>query len=371
MNIAPFFSAPWWDVNKDNVLHVADAIIYLLFLISVLYLLFFALISLTKWKQRYDTAKKKHKFIIFFLARPNEDRSILESVLDLQNQDYPEDKYDIVVGYSDLRDSTIDELHDAGIETYQLDNSYDSGSSLKKIMSVLPERAYDMIVLFDANNIVTNDFLTRMNEAYYSGCMAIQSHRVPMEIHSIFGRLGSVSEEINNSIFRKGHIQVGFSAALNSSGIVIDYDWMKENADSLKRNDVVKQLETGLLKQNIYIDYMNDVYTFITESQASGGKFQKQHSKWQRETLVNVFRELPRFILFILQGNWDYCNKIFQWLLPSRVNLTLLIGLFACITFVYDWSISIKWFILLILLFVVYAVAAPDKIISKKNYQKA
>lgn len=369
MNIFPFLSAPWWDVNKDNVLHVVDAIIFLLFLISVMYLLFFALMSLTKWKMRYDTAKRKHRFIIIYLTHAGDDENIINSVEDLQNQDYPMDKYDILVGYTGLRDTTIDQLQTLGIETYQLDNSYDSGSSIKKIMAALPEKAYDMTVLFDANNIVTNDFLTRMNEAYYSGCMAVQSHRVPVEIRSMMGRLSSISEEINNSIFRKGHIQVGFSAALNSSGIVIDYDWMKENADSLKKNDVVKQLETSLLKQNIYIDYMNDVYTFITKG-SSQKRYRAQHSRWQKETFVSIFRELPRLPLFIFQGNWDYCNKILQWTIPSRINLTLLIALFAFVTFIYDWSISIKWFILLIVLFIAYAVAAPDKVISKDNYKK-
>lgn len=191
--------------------------------------------------------------------------------------------------------------------------------------------------------------------------MAIQSHRVPIEIRSLSDRINAFSEGINNSIFRKGHVQLGFSSALNSSGIALDYKWLMENLHSLPEDDIIKKLETTLLKQNIYIDYMNNVYTFLSES-TSKENIQYERSKWQKDKYVNLFKELPKLPIFFFQGNWDYCDKLLQWAIPSRFILTFLIALITCITFLYDWNISIKWFILLIILLFTYAIAAPDKL---------
>ncbi len=366
-----FFNIFWWNTNKDNILHIADEIIYLLFLISVLYLLFFALMALSSWKIKYEEAKKKHKFIIIFTVSPEEDHNITEAIKDLQNQDYPTDKYDIIIGYEKLSELTILQFQQMGIKMIPLTDSSDSGNSLKEILYELPKKGYDMALLLEANNTIVNNCLTKLNDAYYSGCMAIQTHRVPMQTPSMLGRISRYSEEINNSIFRKGHVQLGFSSALNSSGVAIDYDWLKENFQEFKRDDIVKQLETSLLKQNIYIDYMTNIYTFLTRSTASSSKkFQKLHQKWQKEKYKNILRELPRFPIFFFQGNWDYCNKIIQWIIPSRIILTMLIAFFTVITSIYDWTLSIKWFILFILLLITFIIAAPDKLIDKNNYTK-
>ena len=39
--------------------------------------------------------------------------------------------------------------------------------------------------------------------------------------------LDAVSEEINNSIFRKGHTRLGFSSGLSGSGMAFEYDLFK------------------------------------------------------------------------------------------------------------------------------------------------
>lgn len=361
MDIFPFFNSVWWDVNKDNILHIVDAIVFLLFLISVLYLLFFAIMSTIKWKQKYEEAKKCHHFLIIFFARTNDDNNLLRSISEFLKQNYPRANYNIVVGYSELNNHTIEQLSNAGITLYQLEKGYHIGHSLKAILSNITHKKYDMALLFDANNIVSTDYIKRINEAFYSGCMAIQSHRVPIEIRSLSDRINAFSEGINNSIFRKGHVQLGFSSALNSSGIALDYKWLMENLHSLPEDDIIKKLETTLLKQNIYIDYMNNVYTFLSES-TSKENIQYERSKWQKDKYVNLFKELPKLPIFFFQGNWDYCDKLLQWAIPSRFILTFLIALITCITFLYDWNISIKWFILLIILLFTYAIAAPDKL---------
>jgi len=97
---------------------------------------------------------------------------------------------------------------------------------------------------------------------------------------------------------------------------------------------------------------------------------QGRHVRWMKDANRNLLRELPRLPLHFFKGNWDYCDKIIQWLIPSRVSLTFLIGFFTCALFIYDWTMSIKWGILLTILFIAFSIAAPDKLVDKNNYKK-
>ncbi len=310
MNILPFLNTTWWEINKGHILQLTDAIIFLLLAICVLYLLIFAIMSLAKSKLEYDIARKKHRFIVLYLVQPNDDEAILNSVVEFIAQDYPCDKYDIIVGYNSLEDNTIKELENIGVITYYLENTYNAGNSLKMIIADIPENSYDMMILFNANDGVTPNFLNRINNAFYSGCLAIQTHRVPMCFHGLGGRLSSFSEELNNSIFRKGHVNLGFSSALNSSGLALDFKWLKENAHKLGEKDVIKQLETSLLKQKVYIEYLNDTYTFMGESNSKTMGLQGKHVRWMKDANKNLLKELPKLPLHFFRGNWDYCDKI-------------------------------------------------------------
>lgn len=78
--------------------------------------------------------------------------------------------------------------------------------------------AYDIVVVMDADNITTSNFLSEMNRAYDFGLPAIQARRTGKNLNTDVAMLDAVSEEINNGIFRSGHNAVGLSASLSGSG---------------------------------------------------------------------------------------------------------------------------------------------------------
>ena len=57
----------WWFSNGDKLIEYADAIVFLLFLIAVLYIFIFSLASLKKTRNKYPPARKKHRFVFYFL----------------------------------------------------------------------------------------------------------------------------------------------------------------------------------------------------------------------------------------------------------------------------------------------------------------
>lgn len=106
--------------------------------------------------------------------------------------------------------------------------------SVKAAMSQLQEGQYDIVLIMNADNVVDTNFLEVVNNTYASGSNAIQTHRIYQERPNNVSILNAITDEINNSILRAGHVNLGLSASLNGSGTAIDFTWFKENIRHLK-----------------------------------------------------------------------------------------------------------------------------------------
>ena len=104
------FNPDWWADENNNALQMADAILYLLFLIPVAYLFIYAIASLMKYKNPYPEAKKQHKFLVLFSVLRN-GKEVIESInYFLDTQIYPREKYDIAVAATQLTEEDLTTL---------------------------------------------------------------------------------------------------------------------------------------------------------------------------------------------------------------------------------------------------------------------
>ena len=78
-------------------------------------------------------------------------------------------------------------------------------------------------------------------------------------------------EEVNNSIFRRGHVRLGLSSALIGSGMVFNYQWFHDNVKYLSTAGEDKELEVLLLKQRIFIEFLDEVYVYDEKTQEEKG----------------------------------------------------------------------------------------------------
>ena len=99
----------WWVSNGDKLIEYADAIIFLLFLIAVLYIFIFSLASLKKMKNKYPPARKKYRFAVLFPAY-QEDAVIINSVCSFMEQDYPSYMYELIVIADKMLERTMQTL---------------------------------------------------------------------------------------------------------------------------------------------------------------------------------------------------------------------------------------------------------------------
>jgi cellulose synthase/poly-beta-1,6-N-acetylglucosamine synthase-like glycosyltransferase len=344
-----------------TVLHTLDILFFILTSAAVLYLLIFALLAQGKKPEPYPLARKQHQVLVLFPAY-KEDKVIVESVKSFLDQEYPRELYRVMVISDKMQQETDEALKQLPVEVInaRFENS-SKAAALNLAIEQQGGREYDIVAIMDADNIASPDFLQKINDAYDFGIQAIQAHRTSKGGTTDVAILDTVSEEINNSIFRKGHTRAGFSSALIGSGMAFDYAWFARNIPRVTSAGEDKEFELLLLKEGIFIDYLEDVWVY-DEKISGTSAFYRQRRRWiaaQFDLLWKGVRYLPRAIS---TGNVDYCDKVFQWLLPPRIVLSGFIFLVGIVWVIFDWTISLKWWGILFLLLCALSIAMPDEL---------
>lgn len=345
---------------------VVDKIAFIILAVTVNYLLLFSFFSLKKRSVSSFISTKKARFLILIPAY-KEDTVIMDSVNSILEQEYPVDKMELVVISDKMSPETNAALSKLSLMLLVIDPEKSTkGYAMNYAMDQIEEFDFNLVVVLDADNVVDKDFLSNLNIAFNRGSMAIQAHRVAKNINSDMALLDAISEEINNSIFRKGHVNMGLSSALIGSGMAIEYKWFRANSGKLLSAGEDKELEILLLKDNIYIDYLDDVLVYDHKIEKEEA-FYNQRRRWlaaQFWSLYVGFKHLPKAIL---SANIDYIDKIFQWTMLPRVVVVGLIFIMTTITSIFSWELCIKWWVILLLLLFSFAVAIPDYLVTKQT----
>lgn len=341
------------------LLTIADWILFVVLGLPALYLLVFAVFSMRKRQESYPKIRKQHRFVTLIPAYKG-DSVIMQTVEAALAQDYPRELHEVVVIADHLQPDTLGKLRQMSIRIIEV--QFEQSSKAKALNFAIKELgpdAAEMVTILDVDNIPAPEFIARCNEGFDNGVQAIQAHRTARNRDTDTAVLDAASEEINNSIFRKGHIALGFSSALIGSGMAFDYRWFCANIIRCTTAGEDKELEALLLRQGIYIDYLDDVIV-LDEKVRAEGAFYNQRRRWiaaQFFALGSAVRDLPGALL---QGNFDYSDKLLQWCMPPRILLLGLTPLWAVVMTLLAPADSIKWWVAVVALVFALACALPD-----------
>ena len=337
-------------------MNIIDWVLYIPLTLCVCYLLLYAIASKFYRAPQYPEARTLRHIAVLFPAY-KEDRVILSSVRSFLEQDYPKELFDLVVISDQMQPETNEALRTLPIRLLMADYTESSkAKALAMAMNNIDTDLYDIVVIMDADNVTVPEFLSCINRAFDSGVRSIQAHRTGKNLNTDISILDSASEEINNGFFRSGHNALGLSAGLSGSGMAFDAKWFQQNVQYLQTAGEDKELESMLLQQRIHTVYLNDLPVFDEKTQKKEA-ISNQRKRWIAAQFGALRASLPHLPKALLQGNIDYCDKIFQWMLPPR--LIQLAGVFG-LTFVFtviglvmslrnggnEWTMAIKWWIL-------------------------
>ena len=132
--------------------------------------------------RKFKPAKKNHKYGVLVAARNEE--AVIGNLLDsINKQDYPKELIDIFVVADNCTDKTADIARKHGAKVYErFDNEHKTkGFALQFLFENIKHdygiENYEGYFIFDADNLLNRNYISKMNDAFDSGEKIITSYR--------------------------------------------------------------------------------------------------------------------------------------------------------------------------------------------------
>ena len=352
----------YWDI-----IFTLDTVLYILVSLTVLYLGIFALASMVSRHSEIPKSQTENRFIILIPAFRN-GPATLRTVASILGQVYPQRLFDVTVISDHLDEMSNFRLAQQPITLLTpIFKKSSRARSLQLAVNNLPQfKLYDIVVILNPGSIVEPDFLRQVNDAYEAaGTKAIQLHRMSQNHDTAPARLSAVFEEINNSIFRRGHITLGLSAASAGSAMAFEFKWFKQNIMTAHTSWDDKELEVLLLRQHIYVDYFDNILV-LEEKFRKAEDFNRQRRRWALSQVSTALRNLRFLPLAILNRHYDLIDKILQWMLiPRMIVMGIIMLMGAVMPFIY-FTLAVKWWALFAIILFIFALATPNYLVDDK-----
>lgn len=169
------------DLSNITPIVAFNFILGALFTVCFLYQGIFFLVGILRGEVRLPPAKRRHRYA-FFIAAHNEEAVIANLVRSIKEQDYPSELIDIFVVADACTDDTARVAREAGAIVYERNDLARKGKSwvmdygFDRILNEYPGR-YEAFFIFDADNLLSRDYVSIMNDAFDQGYLALTSYR--------------------------------------------------------------------------------------------------------------------------------------------------------------------------------------------------
>ncbi len=191
--------------------------------------LYFIIISLCcffKKPAAFSRHSPRTKFACLIAAR-NEEAVIGDLISCLHSQNYPRELFDVFVIPNNCTDRT--EIISRKKGAYVINTEADvksKGAALNRgIRRLLPDRQYDAFLILDADNLLNEDYLSAMNDAFVSGARVCKSRMESKNPYNswVSGCYGLYFEMFNR-FFNAPRAAIGLSPKLIGTGMAVKRD---------------------------------------------------------------------------------------------------------------------------------------------------
>ncbi|MDD6485058.1 MAG: glycosyltransferase family 2 protein [Clostridiales bacterium] len=210
------------------------SIVLQVFSLSIgLYYLFVGLCGFLPIKEKHKKISDKlHRYALIISAH-NEEAVIANMVESLNRLKYPREMYDIFVIADNCTDKTAECARKAGAIVYERHDSSKRGKGFalewmfEKIYNM--DTKYDYVSIFDADNLVDENFLAAMNDKANRGFRVVQGF---LDSKNPYDSWISASYSFCfwsiNRIFQLARYKTGLCCELSGTGFIIAVDTLKK-----------------------------------------------------------------------------------------------------------------------------------------------
>lgn len=245
------------------------------------------------------------RFAIFIPAHNEE--IVIENIVDnLKQLNYPDDSYDVYVIADNCTDNTAAIASAAGASVLERfdDKKKGKGYALEWAFDKVlygEECKYDAAVIFDADNLVSKNFLKEMNNKLCSGDKVIQGYIDSKNPHDSWITASySIAFWSSNRLFQCARSFLGMSCEIGGTGFCMDVEVLKQIG--WHATCLVEDLEftMKLVQSGIKVGWAHEAIVY-DEKPLTLAQSWKQRRRW-------------------MQGFADVCSRYFFKLLTKGIR---------------------------------------------------
>ena len=168
-------------MSNMSFVDIFNACVFAMFTVCYFYQLVYVVIVLLNKTPKFPDAPN-HKYAVLISAR-NEREVIADLISSIRAQNYPAELIDIFLCADNCTDDTAAVARSAGAIVYERNNldmvgkGYALDFLLKNIWRDYPGAGHEAYFVFDADNVLDENYFLEMNKVFHSGAPASTSYR--------------------------------------------------------------------------------------------------------------------------------------------------------------------------------------------------
>ena len=310
-------------------------IYYILFALSFMFGMYFAVTGLFGFKNYHKSMfgrhKPKYKFAIIVPSR-NEEKVIGGLIKSLQKQRYPDKLYEVYVVPNNCTDDTAGAAKKAGANVIECTVPVKvKADVLQFVFKKFKSRDdIDAYVIFDADNLVHPNFLARMNDALCEGVQVAQCFRDAKNMGDNW-LTGSYTlfYFIQNFFFNRARMNFSGSAAINGTGFMIKKE-VVANGFNTKTLTEDSEFTGQCALRGIQVAFVEEAITYDEHPHNFWASW-KQRKRWT-SGCISCLQIYGKDLLktFFKTGNISCFDMVMMYLCP----IVMVLGFFLSIVLI-------------------------------------
>lgn len=240
-------------------------------MVMLVYQLYLTCFGFRRKTKDYEDRDPASRFLILVPAH-NEERVVGDLIRNLQEMDYPPELYDVYVIADNCDDDTAGVARSLGarviVNTAEgPDAPTGKPLALKRALEEIGDYAerYDLLMIFDADNLVDRNMLREVNSQYLSCCKPdlIQCYLGAKNSKGNIAWFYYTSYTVSNRFFQLAKHRLGLNCAVGGTGYAISTAYVRERGGwttSSLTEDIEIQVDATLDGRRILWNHGTRVY---------------------------------------------------------------------------------------------------------------
>lgn len=309
-----------------NIGQIILTVLGTIFSLIYAYQVLFIIIGIFSKKFKYPDAKIEHTFAVLISAR-NEEKVIGNLVQSIKNNDYPQDKVKIFVVADNCTDNTAQICRDLGCTVFERFNQQQIGKGyalnflFANIYKNFPDYEPDAFFVFDADNVLTKNYIKEMNKALDKGVKVCTSYRNSKNFGTNWISAGASLGFIRECRFlHRPKAVLGLNSHVSGTGFYVSKEVLtfKQGWQHVTLTEDIEFSAFNTLK-GVKIGYCEDA-VFYDEQPIKFKQTWKQRLRWAKGSLMGFsLFHVALSVSFLKTFDFSYYEYYFTRFFPVSI----------------------------------------------------